>query len=84
MLTSNIGCFYYYRYTSGTDMVPYDNGAGAVNQNYRVDAGSASGPTPFNSGSLLGGRSYAINFVTAVSEYIYIIVCNIDNTFKIV
>ncbi|XP_071131013.1 uncharacterized protein [Mytilus edulis] len=55
-------------YTSGTDMVPYDNGAGAVNQNYRVDAGSASGPTPFNSGSLLSGRSYAINFVTAVNS----------------
>ncbi|XP_063446582.1 uncharacterized protein LOC134726114 [Mytilus trossulus] len=58
-------------YTSGTDMVPYDNGAGAVNQNYRVDAGSASGPTPFNSGSLLNGRSYAINFVTAVNSAPY-------------
>ncbi|XP_071143108.1 protocadherin Fat 4-like [Mytilus edulis] len=58
-------------YTSGTDMVPYDNGAGAVNQNYRVDAGSASGSTPFNSGSLLGGRSYAINFVTAVNSAPY-------------
>lgn len=72
--TTSNGYLYYYRYTLGTDMVPYDNAPGAVDQNYRVNAGSASGPTPFNSGILLNGRSYAINFVTDISEYIYIFI----------
>lgn len=44
-----------------TDMVEYFNGAGAVDQNYRVATGSSSGPVDFSSGSLLNGRSYAIN-----------------------
>ncbi|CAC5414339.1 FAT4 [Mytilus coruscus] len=58
-------------YATGTDMVPYDNGAGAVDQNYRVGAGSASGPTSFNSGSILNSRSYAINLVTAENSVPY-------------
>lgn len=50
-------------------MIPYSNGAGAVDQNFRVDSGSTTGSVAFTTGSLLNGRSYAISIVVAPSKF---------------
>ena len=51
-------------------MVTYYNGPGALDQNFRVNSGTAVGPINFDGGSLLNGRTYAVNFKTDASECI--------------